>query len=174
MATIRKCGSSWQAQVRRQGFPLLTKTFSSRADTAAWARDQERAVDRGELPINHRELRSVTVHDLLRRYELEITAKKRGADRGRYKIRVISSHAIASASLDKVSGAMIARYRDDRLKVVTSGTVRRELAILQHCFEVARREWDLPINHNPVRQITLPEPSRPRQRRLAPEEVAHF
>ena len=27
MATIRKRGSSWQVQVRRQGFPPLVKTF---------------------------------------------------------------------------------------------------------------------------------------------------
>jgi integrase len=174
MATIRKRGSSWQAQVRRQGFSPLTKTFSSRTDAVVWARDQERAADRGDLPLTRRELKSVTVGDLLKRYELEITVRKRGADRERFKIRVIRSHSIAKATLDKVTGAMVARYRDDRLKVVTSGTVRRELAILQHGFEVARREWDLPILHNPVRQITLPEPSRSRQRRLAPEETGRF
>lgn len=174
MATIRKRGSSWHVQIRRQGYPPLTKSFSSRTDAAVWARDTERAIDRAELPVGHRELKSVTVHNLLMRYELEVTAKKRGADRERFKIRVIGAHSIAKVSLDKVTGAMVARYRDDRLKVVTSGTVRRELAILQHCFEVARREWDLPISLNPVRQITLPEPSRSRQRRLAPEEIERF
>ncbi|WP_230534366.1 tyrosine-type recombinase/integrase [Microvirga roseola] len=174
MATIRKRGSSWHVQIRRQGYPPLTKTFSSRTDAAIWARDTERAIDRAELPVGHRELKSATVRDLLKRYELEITTKKRGADRERFKIRVISAHSIAKASLDKVSGAMVARYRDDRLKLVTSATVRRELAILQHCFEVARREWDFPIGLNPVRQITLPEPSRARQRRLAPEEIGRF
>jgi integrase len=69
---------------------------------------------------------------------------------------------------------MVAAYRDDRLRVVTSGTVRRELAILQHCFEVARREWDMPLSTNPVRQIALPAPNKARQRRLEPEDMDTF
>jgi len=174
MATIRKRGSSWQVQVRRQGFPPLVKTFSSHADAAAWARDKERAIDRAELPPSHRDLKNVTVRDLLHRYESEITVKKRGADRERFKLNVLRSHNLGQASLDKVTGAMVASYRDDRLRVVTSGTVRRELAILQHCFEVARREWDIAIAVNPVRQITLPPPSKARQRRLEPGDLNAF
>ena len=112
--------------------------------------------------------------DLLDRYVAEVTVEKRGADRERFKLRVLRSHKIATAPLDKVSGAMVARYRDARLKVVSGGTVRRELAVLQHCFEVARREWDIPLTTNPVRQIRLPEPSKPRQRRLTLKDTSAF
>lgn len=174
MATIRKRGSSWQVQVRRQGFPPLVRTFASHADATAWARDKERAIDRAELSPSCRDLKTITVHDLLLRYEREITAKKRGADQERFKLRLLQAHSLSRASLDKVTGAMIATYRDDRLRTVTSGTVRRELAILQHCFEVARREWDIAIATNPVRQITLPPPSKARQRRLEPDDVDRF
>jgi integrase len=72
--------------------------------------------------------------------------------------------------LSKLSPAAIAQYRDERLKLVKSGTVRRELAIVQHCFEVARREWGLPIPINPVQQIATPEAQRPRERRLEDDE----
>lgn len=174
MATIRKRGSSWQVQVRRQGFPPLVKTFASHADATAWARDKERTIDRAELSPSYRDLKGVTVHDLLYRYEREVTVKKRGADQEQLKLRVIRSHSLAKASLDKVMGAMIAAYRDDRLRIVTSGTVRRELAILQHCFEIARREWGIGIATNPVRQITLPAPSKSRQRRLEPDDLERF
>jgi hypothetical protein len=64
MATIRKRGSSWHVQTRRQGFPTFTKTISSKADAAAWARDKERSIDRGEQPSAHREPRCLTVLDL--------------------------------------------------------------------------------------------------------------
>jgi hypothetical protein len=174
MATIRKRGSSWQVQVRRQGFPPLVRTFASHADATTWARDKERAIDRAELSPNHRDLKTITVHDLLLRYEREVTVQKRGADREQFKLRVLRSHSLSKASLDKVTGAMIAAYRDDRLRIVTSGTVRRELAILQHCFEVARREWDIAIATNPVRQIALPSPSKARQRRLEPDDTDRF
>lgn len=174
MAAIRKRGSRWEAQVRRKGYTPLTKTFDSHADASAWARDQERAIDRAELPTNSRELRSYTVSDLLERYEREITVQKRGADQERSKLRVIRSHHISKATLDKVSGAMVAQYRDKRLMTVSGSTVRRELAILQHCFEVARKEWGLMVPNNPVRQITLPSPGKSRQRRLTTEDLKTF
>jgi len=140
MAAIRKRGALGSAGASQRLYPL-TKTLDSHADAAAWARDQERAIDRAELPTNLRELKGYTVSDLLERYEREITPNKRGADRERSKLQVIRSHHISNATLDKVSGAMVAQYRDTRLKTVTSSTARRELAILQHCFEIARKEW---------------------------------
>jgi integrase len=171
MATIRKRGSSWQAQVRREGYPPLSKTFASKADAAAWARDQERAIDRAELPTTARELKGVTVGDLLRRYKETVTPTKRGARPEQYRIKTLLSHGLAQIALNKLSPAAIARYRDDRLKLVQSGTVRRELAIVQHCFEVAKKEWGLPITTNPVQQITVPEAQKPRERRLEDNET---
>jgi integrase len=170
MATIRKRDSSWQAQVRREGYPPLSKTFASKADAAAWARDQERAIDRAELPTTVRELKGVTVGDLLRRYSETVTPTKRGAGPEQYRIKTLLTHSPAQIALNKLSPAAVARYRDDRLKIVQSGTVRRELAIVQHCFEVAKKEWGLPIAANPVQQIAIPEAQRPRERRLEDNE----
>ncbi|MBM6581764.1 site-specific integrase [Microvirga sp. BT689] len=171
MATIRKRGSSWQAQVRREGYPPLSKTFPSKADAAAWARDQERAIDRAELPTTARALKGITVGDLLRRYREAITPTKRGAEPEKYRIKTILAHAVAQVSLNRLSPAAVAQYRDDRLKVVKPGTVRRELAIVQHCFEIAKKEWGLPLLTNPVQQIAMPEAQRSRERRLEEGET---
>ena len=170
MATIRKRGSSWQAQVRREGYPPLSKTFASKADAAAWARDQERSIDRADLPTTVRDLKGVTVGDLLRRYSETVTPTKRGAGPEQYRIKTLLTHSLAQIALNKLSPAAIAQYRDDRLKLVQSGTVRRELAIVQHCFEVAKREWGLPIPANTVQQIAIPEAQQPRERRLEDDE----
>jgi integrase len=166
MATIRKRGSSWQAQVRRQDSQPLSKSFSTKAEAALWARDVERSIDRAEFPANPRELQSVKLVDLISRYETEITAKKRGASQERYKLRVIRAHAISNLPLSKLSPSAICGFRDDRLRQVRAGTVRRELALLQHCLEVSRREWGTPMRANPVQSIALPGPSRARDKRL--------
>jgi integrase len=50
--------------------------------------------------------------------------------------------------------------------LVKPGTVRRELAIVQHCFGIAKREWGLPILTNPVQQIAIPGAQKSRERRL--------
>jgi integrase len=166
MATIRKRGSSWQVQVRRDGFPPLTRSFSTRSDAAEWARDKERQIDRAELPTTIRDFKGMTVADLLRRYEQEVTPMKRGAKFEQSRLRQLLSHSIANTSLHNLSGASVTRYRDDRLKVVKPASVRRELVVLRHVFEVARTEWGMPIRTNPIHQIKLPTDSKPRERRL--------
>lgn len=170
MATIRKRGTSWEVQIRRQGFPTLTKSFSSRNDAAAWARDKERSIDRGELAPTVRDLKGKTVGDLLQRYLNTVTPNKRGAEVERYRLQLLLRHSLAATPLAQLSAIAVSRYRDDRLKVVQSGTVRRELAVLQHCFELARKEWEIPLPFNPVQQIQLPAPSKPRERRLGPND----
>jgi hypothetical protein len=65
MATIRRRKSKWQAQVRRQGHPPLSRTFHLRADAELWARQTEAELDRGGLPVDK-------VIDQLSKYDAEI------------------------------------------------------------------------------------------------------
>jgi integrase len=67
--------------------------------------------------------------------------------------------------LDRITGEVVAQYRDARLKEVSANTVRLELAFLSVVFEQCRKEWGLAVS-NPVRQIRMPKPGKPRQRRL--------
>src|SRR5262245_18551609 len=141
MATIRRRGTAWQVQVRRQGHAPLSRTFRLKSDAELWARQKEGHLDRGELPVDTRVLRCHTLADLLERYAATIVPRKRSADRERYMLRVILRHPLARLSLDQLAPAEVAKYRDDRLALVTGDTVRRELAIVRHCLEVARNEW---------------------------------
>ena len=48
MATIRKrAPGQWQAQVRKRGYPLQTKTFPTRASAARWAQTVEYEITQG-------------------------------------------------------------------------------------------------------------------------------
>jgi integrase len=49
--------------------------------------------------------------------------------------------------------------------------VRRELAIVGHCLEVARKEWGFVLPSNPVQQVKLPRAGNPRERRAHPGEL---
>ncbi|MGB5777137.1 MAG: site-specific integrase [Sedimenticolaceae bacterium] len=57
------------------------------------------------------------------------------------------------------------------LEEVTPATVKRDLVLLGHVFEVARKELGI-YAHNPVHDIKLPAGGRPRDRRLQPGEEA--
>jgi hypothetical protein len=151
MASIRRRGATWQVQVRRQGLRPLTRTFRLKTDAELWARQREAELDRGDLPVDHRALRSLSLSNLLERYRDTVTPRKRGAA----QLRILLAHPIAQQSLERLSAAEVAAYRDERLSVVTAGTVRRELAVLRHCLEIARNEWGIGLPGNPLRQIEL-------------------
>jgi hypothetical protein len=169
VATIRKRGDRWQAQVRLQGHAPITKSFILKIDAEAWGRQQEVDIERGEIQSVRRSLKAFVLNDLLCRYETEITAKKRGAASETYRLRTLKASSIARLSLDNVTPSVLARYRDERLKVVTSPSVRRELGILRHCLEVARKEWGVPLPRNPMEAVRRPESAKPRTRRLTPK-----
>jgi integrase len=109
--------------------------------------------------------------DLLQRYANEVVPRKRGADREVYLLRVILRHAIARVSLHRLTAADVAKYRDHRLSLVKADTVRRELAIVRHCLEVARNEWGFVLPTNPVHKVKLPRAGNPRERRANPDEL---
>jgi integrase len=61
---------------------------------------------------------------------------------------------------------MVNAYCDQRLTIVKASSLNRELGIFRHAFEVARRNWGIPIADNPFANITRPKGSSPRTRRL--------
>lgn len=77
MANIRKLGQSWQARVRRRGFPDETKIFPTKAEAERWARSIEGEMDRGEF-VSRTEAEQTTFGQVIQRYMETITPKKRG------------------------------------------------------------------------------------------------
>ncbi len=171
MATIRKRGTRWQAQVRLKGHAPTTKTFTHRADAEAWGRQQEVAIERGEIPSVRKSLRTYALADLLTKYEAEVTPKKRGAASELYRLKTLRASAIASMTLDKLTASILAGHRDQRSLVVSASSVKRELAILQHCLEVARKEWGVPLPQNPMGAIRKPQSAKARTRRLTSDDA---
>jgi integrase len=158
-------------QVRRQGHATLSRTFRLKGDAEQWARQTEAEIDRGELPMDTRVLRSHTLAQLLERYSATVVPRKRGAGRERYMVRVVLRHPLSRLSLHRLTPPEIAKYRDDRLATVTGATVRGELAVVRHCLQVARNEWGFVLPSNPVDQVKLPAPNNPRERRASTSEL---
>jgi integrase len=170
MATLRKRGIKWHVQIRRSG-QTCTRSFTHKADAEAWARKTEREIDTGEIRAASNLLKSVTVGDLLCRYRGEVLPKKKGARVEAYIVARFLRHRMSSRALSFFGSKEVSQYRDERLQEVKGSTVSRELAVLRHCFEVARREWGLPIKQNPVVDVTMPEAAKPRTRRATETEL---
>lgn len=168
MATIRKRGARYQVQVRRKGQRPVSKSFLTRADALAWARNAEARADRGELAAVQSDLQ--TVGDLLCRYETQIASKKRAYSAERYMLSLMLRDPLAAEPLATIRAGVIAEWRDRRLARVGAGTFLRHLTVLRHVFEVARKEWGVPIPVNPTVDVRKPKAPLARNRRLRPDE----
>lgn len=169
MATIRQRGDKWQAIVRRKGYPPNTKSFRLLKDAERWARQQERLIDSGEW-IDRTEAQQTTLHDLLERYRREVTASKRGRANEEYRITVIQRSSLARYAVASITGALVATYRDERLKEVSGSTVAKEMTLLSHAFNVAIRDWGFGLHFNPVSRVRKPSDPPARDRVLSEEE----
>lgn len=73
MASYEKRGEfQWRAKVRRQGQPVLSKTFDTKKDAEDWGREVERKIKRGEIddldPLTQR----ITVGEAIKSYRADV------------------------------------------------------------------------------------------------------
>ena len=162
LATIRKRNDKWQARVQRRGQQSISKSFHTKADALKWARSVESQLDLGTLAPKQTMPRLMPI---VERYVEEVTPTKKGESQERYRAAQINKTKLADMFMDKITGEVVAKYRDERLTQVSNNTVRLELAFLSVVFEQCRKEWGFAVS-NPVKQIRMPKPGKPRQRRL--------
>jgi hypothetical protein len=79
MATIRKRGCKYQAQMRRVGMPPVSRSFHILKDAQTWGRQMELRADRRDLPPDAKALQQITLGELVVRYRDTVTPRKRTA-----------------------------------------------------------------------------------------------
>jgi integrase len=171
MATITKRKNGWSVQIRRKGYPQQTRTLATKAEAEAWAREQEGRIDRALAPVNLRLLKGTTLRQLLERYLQEVTPTKDSAYTEAVRLRkLIREQSFCDLALADLSPKAFSDYRNARLAEVKPGTVHRELGLMRHALEVARREWDIDLPTNPLDKVRRPKLHNARDRRFAPGE----
>jgi len=161
MANIRRRQGRYQAQVRRKGYPQVTKTFTSKEAAKRWIKVVETDMERGEF--NRRV--DMTVGELIKRFENQVvpTHKEKQSTLSRCKqLR----RELGKIPLSDLSPAHLASYRDKRLKTIKPNTLKRELSILSSAINIAIIDWGIPIPSNAVSLTRLPKYDDSRDRRL--------
>ena len=172
MASIRKRGPyQWEAQIRRRGYPVQSKTFDTKAEAETWAKMIESEMSRG-VWVSRSEAEATTLYEALTRYEAEILPAKKGAEQEGSMIRTCKAVDLAKRPLASIRSADVAKLRDEWLKNYKPATVLRRLAILSHVFNIARKEWGMESLTNPVELVRKPQPNNARTRRIATVDPA--
>ena len=113
MASIRKRGGKYHAQVRKSGYRPLTKTFSSLTTAKRWASTTEADMERNlhvVIPDN------TLLKELLERYEEEVSPLHKSHQVEKYRLKTLQRH-LGDQRVSTLSPALICRYRDQRLKM---------------------------------------------------------
>lgn len=177
MASISKRGDRYHVRVRRQGFPTLTKTFQRLSDAQEWARHQDRLADRGELGPDRRVLETLTLADLVTRYQDEVLPGKKGGKVETIMLSAFLRHSICKRRLSELTTADFKKWVDEKIAGtddkpgVTAKSAKRLLSPIQHMFEVAVTSWDIPLRENPLLRLKLKVTDNKRERRLRKDEI---
>ena len=162
MASIRKRGGKYHAQVRKSGYPPLTKTFSTLTTAKRWASTTEADMERNlHVVIPDKTL----LRELLERYEEDVSPLHKSHQVEKYRLKTLQTH-LGDQRVSMLSPALICKYRDTRLRAVSPASLKRELVILSSVLNTAIKEWGINLQNNPVSMVSLPKVGNGRDRRL--------
>lgn len=159
-----KNGRRWRHRIMIDGV-RVTGTFDTKGAALKWEAQQRIALSSG-LVLSV----SKTCADAFRRYELEVSKKKRGYRWEATRLAAMAATPLGSVQISAVNASDIAAWRDQRLRSVQGGTVTREMNLLSHVFSVARKEWKW-IATSPTTDVARPRAKPHRDRRISQDEI---
>lgn len=166
MASIRKRGKSWLAEVRLKN-EEARQSFPTKGEAQTWAAETERKIRAGQGGIGTHRI----VRDALERYERDVSPKKPSHKWESIRLTWLGRQTFATKRMSEIATPDLVEWRDARLKVVSGSTVNRDFNILSHVFTIARDEWHW-ITHNPCAKVKRPPENAARTRRVSADELA--
>lgn len=116
------------------------------------------------------EIPDKTFGDALDRYLRDVSPTKKGERWEKARIGLVKRARIAQVRMKALNATHVASWRDERLKTVSSASVRREWNLLSAVCEIARTEWHW-LRVNPFRQLKRPKSPHHRTRLLSDDEL---
>lgn len=167
MAYIRKTKGGWRVEIERAGV-RKSATFTHKATATTWAATEEAAIlagKSGKFPAR-------TVADAFDRYEREVSKDKRGKREESLRFAAILRDfpELGAKVLAEVKTPDLVAWRDARLKVVSKGTVQRDINLLRNVWTVARNEWHW-CGESPWTALRMPGDNPARTQRIRWQEI---
>ena len=167
MAYIRKVKNGHRAEVERNG-TRKSMVWPTKAEARDWAAKEEAAllaVKRGSFP-------NKTLAEAIDEYVSKVSSKKAGERFERLRLEAFKRDfpLTAKKPISKITTADMVAWRDARLKVVSKGSVQRDINLLSHVFTKARDEWKW-MGDSPFKGMEAPGDNPPRDRLPTASEV---
>jgi len=150
----------YTARIRVKGYREEIKSFSTRSAAKAWATSTEAAMREGRYLITHTK-QNITIEMMISKYLKEVLPKN---PKARLKGTVSQQlrfwqRRIGHFKLTEISSRLIVQIRDElSVGITPRGNIRKPATVnsyincLNHCFNIAMKEWNW-INQNPVTNV---------------------
>lgn len=167
MATYRKRGATWRAEVCKAG-TRTSKSFPTKQQAREWATATEQALAEsdahGVVPA--------TLRDVLLRYKNTVAPKHKGYRWEAVRIDrfMREEPALVCRNIHTITTDELTLWKERRLAVVQAVSVRRDIALLSVVWKHAQRDWRN-VRTNPWKDLIKPPGGRPRERIFSEEEV---
>lgn len=179
MATPKKTAAgTWRIQIEVRG-QRDAGTFPTKREAVEWA-----AVRTAELKalaaggkVGAKMLGELkTLNDAMLRYREEVSTHKRGWRWEFVRIDAITTKHPAwpgKRKLVDLDAQDLIAWRDARLKEVARSSVLRDMNLVSHVLETARREWGW-LSSNPLNDVTRPAEPDHRERIISGPEIRNM
>ena len=156
LARKGKKKTTYTITVRAKGYESVSRTFDTKGEARTWAAELEADMKNRRYKDPRRAHR--TLDKALDQYLETVTVQKARTTQEREKriIKILKQKFGKDTLLPDITPSVVAKYRDQRLSMVSAYSVRLELALLSHLFVKANKEWELPVE-NPVKAIERPK-----------------
>ncbi|HEY5849384.1 MAG TPA: tyrosine-type recombinase/integrase, partial [Lysobacter sp.] len=162
MASIRKRGTSWRAEVYRDG-TRESSSFPTKQLAVAWSQQREAELGGERLPDH-------TVKEALRRYQREVCPQHKGEKWEVARLRMMERDELAAIRLPALRKEHVSAWKRRRLESVSGASVAREMTLLRLVLEEAKREWGW-LHQNVARDVKKPASPPSRKRRISQDEI---
>lgn len=145
-------GKKWRT-IATHNYKQKTKVTKTKREGELWESEILREMAKSE----EEKRQAVTLKYVFERYRDEVTPTKRGKHWEFIRIQAFLQTKTLPLNdpIHQVTPDQLGKYRDTRLKEVSSGTILRDLGLMSAIFEHARREWSY-IDKNPVKDVKKP------------------
>ncbi|HDR1050774.1 tyrosine-type recombinase/integrase [Pasteurella multocida] len=165
MATIRKRGNSYRAEISKNGI-RKSATFKTKSEANAWAVDEERKIEdlaKGIAP-------DIAFKDVIERYQNEVSITKKGARNEIIRLNRFLRYDITNLYIRDLRKEDFEEWIRLRLSEVAPASVRRELVTISSVLTAAINRWGY-ISKHPMIGVEKPKNSVERKERYSEQDI---
>ncbi len=162
-------GTSWRITVRHNG-QRYNATRDTEQECTKWAQLKLLELKSLDSKVDH--VIHITYKELFQKYYEDVGSKKRGARFIQQQLKAFDKYwpKLCNESIHSITPQKVTKWRNDRLKVVSPGTVQRQMCLYSSVFTYARAELFL-IKENPFSGVHKPLKPAPRSRLISDDEI---